>query len=417
MYFSLEILPARKGDCLLLHYGDGERKLMMIDGGPAQVYAPHLKPRLAELGADPADPLIVDVLLVSHIDDDHIRGILDMTKELREAKMKKQALPVRVVSLWHNSFEAILGAEKSDLMPAARTGAASLAGQLPDEDEIPDPHVAMVLASVPQGFKLREDASFLEWSINEEFPADLIAATTEPVTVTLGGAVTMTVIGPMKPELDELRKIHAEWVRKRAQGEQQQTVPAAYLDKSVPNLSSVVLLAEAGGKRALLTGDARGDKILAGLELAKVIPPGGFLHLDLLKIQHHGSAHNMADDFFRRVTADHYVFSGDGEHGNPERETIETLLTARGGEAFTLHFTYPIATIDEERKLDWAKERNKQLARQKKNPAATVKPEWDAQRHSLASLFAAKGLPTATQRLSQVDPKRSYVIDLLDPLD
>lgn len=36
---------------------------------------------------------------------------------------------------------------------------------------------------------------------------------------------------------------------------------------SVANLSSVVVLAAVGKKRMLLTGDARGDKILEGLEL------------------------------------------------------------------------------------------------------------------------------------------------------
>ena len=51
-----------------------------------------------------------------------------------------------------------------------------------------------------------------------------------------------------------------------------------------------------------------------------VLRTGGTMHVDLLKVPHHGSANNLDDDFFERITADHYVFSGDGEHGNPERE-------------------------------------------------------------------------------------------------
>jgi len=49
---------------------------------------------------------------------------------------------------------------------------------------------------------------------------------------------------------------------------------AAYVDKSVPNLSSLVVLAKAGGKTMLLTGDARGDKILEGLELVGALKKG-----------------------------------------------------------------------------------------------------------------------------------------------
>ena len=49
-YFTLEALPARKGDSLLLHFGtDTNQKLCVIDGGPSKVYKPHLRPRLLDL--------------------------------------------------------------------------------------------------------------------------------------------------------------------------------------------------------------------------------------------------------------------------------------------------------------------------------------------------------------------------------
>ena len=50
MIFSLEVRRARKGDCLLLHFGSSDDPgLIMIDGGPRAVYKPHLKPRLEEI--------------------------------------------------------------------------------------------------------------------------------------------------------------------------------------------------------------------------------------------------------------------------------------------------------------------------------------------------------------------------------
>jgi hypothetical protein len=66
---------------------------------------------------------------------------------------------------------------------------------------------------------------------------------------------------------------------------------------------------------------------------------------DLLKIPHHGSDHNVSTDFFRRVVADHYVFSGDGKHDNPELSTLQMLLDARPGQKYTVHFTYPEARV------------------------------------------------------------------------
>ena len=46
MIFSLDVRRARKGDCLLLHFGSADSPgLVMIDGGPKAVYTPHLRPR------------------------------------------------------------------------------------------------------------------------------------------------------------------------------------------------------------------------------------------------------------------------------------------------------------------------------------------------------------------------------------
>ena len=52
MIFSLDVRRARKGDCLLLHFGTADKPgLVVIDGGPKGVYEPHLKPRLLEIRA------------------------------------------------------------------------------------------------------------------------------------------------------------------------------------------------------------------------------------------------------------------------------------------------------------------------------------------------------------------------------
>jgi len=50
MIFSLDVRRARKGDCLMLHFGTGDDPgLVMIDGGPKAVYEPFLKPRLIQI--------------------------------------------------------------------------------------------------------------------------------------------------------------------------------------------------------------------------------------------------------------------------------------------------------------------------------------------------------------------------------
>src|SRR5689334_15424166 len=109
MIFSLDVRKARKGDCLLVHYGTKEQpRLMVIDGGPDAVYRPHLRPRLEQIKTarklDEDTPLPIDLLMVSHIDDDHIQGIVELTSELIAVGNAK-APPFRVRKLWHNAFE------------------------------------------------------------------------------------------------------------------------------------------------------------------------------------------------------------------------------------------------------------------------------------------------------------------------
>ncbi|MCW2690315.1 MAG: hypothetical protein JWR37_5205, partial [Mycobacterium sp.] len=108
--FGVEVLRARKGDCLMLHYGtDDEPGLAIIDGGPAGVYTPFLRPRLealrVERGVADTDALPVDLVMLSHIDDDHVKGLIQLTTELVEAQDNQKPKLVQILDLWHNTFD------------------------------------------------------------------------------------------------------------------------------------------------------------------------------------------------------------------------------------------------------------------------------------------------------------------------
>lgn len=409
MRLSLDVLRARKGDCLLLHYGSkDDPHLIVIDGGPSNVYKPQLRPRLVAVRRarklEEEDPLPVDAVMVSHVDDDHIQGILEMTKELRQP-----GVPVLAAdSLWHNTFDDLLGTTPKELTTAAAFGTASLAGGTGAE-VAEDLDTWKVLASIPQGRQLRDDAQALGWKINKVFGKKLVLATSKTKSVDLDGGLRVTVVGPMQPELQALQEAHDDWLREQNKKKTPATAAlAAFVDESVPNLSSIVMVVDSGGKRILLTGDARGDKILEGLELVGLMKKKGTLHVDVLKVPHHGSANNLETSFFERITADHYVFSGNGEHGNPERESFEMLFDARGKEPFVIHLTYPVEDIDVERKKDWEKEQAKEKARKKIH----VRPSWSNEKNALATFVASKKLG----KKIQVVGAKPHVIDLLDPL-
>ena len=410
-----EFLPAFKGDCFLIHAGtDSAPVLILVDGGPTGTYEQHLRPRLMELrderGLAPDEPLVIDLVIVSHVDDDHINGIIDLLRETRDAIMAGEPPLFEIRGLWHNSFDEIIG-NKEVPLGTNQFGAASFAPLLDETETQREFDAGLLLQSVAQGQELRDLAlsDELQIPLNETFDRLILTKTGSLTTREIGG-ITFTILGPRSQELEELRQKHDEWLEEqKAKGNP--ITPGSLLqalgrDKSPANLSSIVLLAERDGRKALLTGDARSDFILKGMEEIGLIPGGGEFEVDLLKMPHHGSDRNVDEDFLSRVTAPDYLFTGNGEHGNPERHTFELLRDARPGKAMKLYLTYPVAEIDKERQHDHEKERAKELAKKAKGKlkGREPRPEWSNLEHSLKALIDA--LPAGVE---VIEPAGSVV--------
>jgi hypothetical protein len=102
---------------------------------------------------------------------------------------------------------------------------------------------------------------------------------------------------------------------------------------TTPNRASITLLVEEDGRTLLLTGDAAEEEILEGLTAAGRLPAEepekNPFRCNVVKVQHHGSEHNLSKGFASRVLADHYVFCADGAHGNPNPSVVRTLIETR----------------------------------------------------------------------------------------
>lgn len=355
MIFTLEALDAQFGDALLLHYGDkNSPKLIVIDGGPPGVYPTSLKPRLDQLRD--GKPLFIDLLMVSHVDGDHIAGIIALIEDQINAEGQK---PYQITRFWHNSFDDILGNGLEMLSAAMGSAVKAVSTNTPlppiftgKGEQGRD--TAAIVATVGEGQRLRDLIKPLGLKVNAPIKGLVMAPKAGKKVVKMGDGLTFTIVGPDEERLEALRlkwDETIEKVKKAKNKKEAETLaadfanPASNSDPSPTNLSSIVVLAEAdmgGGtkRRMLLTGDARGDFMLEGLKRAGLLT-GGKLHVDLLKLQHHGSDRNVTKSFFRDITADHYVASGDGvTHGNPDIKTLQMLSAARGQDKFTLHLTY-----------------------------------------------------------------------------
>ena len=113
---TVEMLPARNGDALLVTWGlESTPHRMLIDGGLASAYSAVAK-RLRTL------PGVIDLLVVSHIDRDHIGGVVKL--------LENDTFASRFGAVWFNGrdhveqFSDLLGvldAERlSDLISTTR---------------------------------------------------------------------------------------------------------------------------------------------------------------------------------------------------------------------------------------------------------------------------------------------------------
>jgi len=331
MGVSVEAFDARKGDAFLVRIGsETDPVLWLIDGGPSGTYSGVLRPRLKELrtefGVDDDDDesLQISLVVVSHIDDDHVHGVIDLASEIVDADVNSRPRPWQVARLWHNSFDIMMDS------PSGR----SLKSSMESDVERLGPDFAARAASINQGRRLSDLARRLGKAGNPPFNGLLVAN----LKTFLDGA-EVTVISPPEHRLVELADKWESEVGKCI-NRHDLARAAAYVDASISNLSSIGLHLSIADHTILLTGDARGDDLLSGLHSAQLVDKNGVCHVDLLKVPHHGSERNVDEEFFEQIVADHYLISADGTHGNPSHQVLDWIVATQRGREYQIHLTY-----------------------------------------------------------------------------
>jgi beta-lactamase superfamily II metal-dependent hydrolase len=365
---KLQVFQSGKGDCLLLTSADGHH--MLVDGGMPAAYAEHVAPAMGDLEAAGEH---LDLVYVSHIDQDHVGGILRFFDDAVAWRVfdfqtangnasfpaPERPRPPTVRKVWHNAFAEQIGRNAGAIGNLLAASAAALSAAEEEELTAASVRHADLATSVNEAIRLsrRLDADQLGIPTNPDFGGRLAFVRTDVQTIALG-SVRLTVIGPFAADLRTLRKCWNQWLRdnkkalakikddarrdaERLEASELDRVLFPFLEEAkelgqrafvtAPNLASLMLLAEEGGKTVLLTGDGHSDDILKGLRAAGHLTDGAGLHVNVLKVQHHGSEHNIDDAFCRTITADEYVFCGNGEHENPELDVIRAIVRSRLG--------------------------------------------------------------------------------------
>lgn len=381
---KLTVFQSDKGDCMLLTGADGRR--MLVDGGMRAAYSEHVAPALGQLCHDGES---IDVVYVSHIDQDHISGVLQMMNDEVAWRVHEFQLahdnpnhkepeaprPPKVKAIWHNAFHQQIKKNQKKIEDMLAASAAILSGAENDNVRRLASEQSELVTSIAEAIKLTQRVSPEQLGIKVNGPADgrlMLVRSDTSAPIKLGG-MRFSIIGPFRADLIQLRKDWNDWLREnedklktiRAQAKADESkfsakeiddilLPkleqAALLSELLPldqlatafklgqreevtsqNLASLMFLVEESGKTILLTGDGHHEDIMRGLKHLKKVNGTQGLHVNLLKVQHHGSEHNLDEKFCRSVTADHYLFCGNGEHENPDLRVIEAIADSRIG--------------------------------------------------------------------------------------
>jgi beta-lactamase superfamily II metal-dependent hydrolase len=315
-FFRIKMLPARQGDALWVEYGEGEDVCrILIDGGPIGAF----RALDAEVQALPEGGKGVELLVISHVDTDHIEGVIRLLAEQRGR------WPIDPGDIWFNGWRhlreaSLLGGREGDFLSALiRKRAFAKWNKAFSRDAVvvrPDQELPVVelrngmrltlLSPDPDSLASMAD----KWQQDVDTfglrPGDLDAAWDQLVEQTKYH-VAEGVLGGGADFGEKLRKQLAA-------------------DQSLANGTSIAFLAEFAGKSCLFLADAHADVICSSLK--RLIPEGsGPIRVDAVKMPHHGSRNNVSEELMRLIDAKHFLVSTDGTmYHHPDPPAIEAVI-------------------------------------------------------------------------------------------
>lgn len=363
----LKMYPAKNGDAFLIRENATKPTAILIDGGYASTFScisPDLA-HLAQLGYS------LDLVVATHIDADHLSGLLAFFKLNGHSQATKI---IQVEDVWHNSLRSLAFTtvaegnttpDDEDLLVEIRRRGYPMPAEPVEEPVELSSRQGSSLSALLLGGGYRWNTGDGTRSINS----------TDSSLFELRPDVRLRVIGPPVARFEQL---HRQWIGElqrmgfagrigandafddafeflcafqdlhasvRAEPTAHSTsinrcLYEAYLaDDSVTNGSSIALIVEVGYTRLLFLGDSWAEDIEATL---RMLPNTTFpMTFDAIKISHHGSLHNTSPTLLELIDSPVYLISSNGErHNHPDFEVLKAIVDRPSDFHRHLHFNY-----------------------------------------------------------------------------
>jgi beta-lactamase superfamily II metal-dependent hydrolase len=300
---KLKFLKAGSGDSILIHT-NGQN--LLIDGGNDTKYLFEQIDELFKKGE------VIDLLIITHHDEDHILGIL---KLLQEAKKERFGKPKKFIKkVLFNSPRKIL--------------------------DIPIPMNDNLL-SYKQACEVENLITELEldWDI-----------CTEESTAMKFGNTSLSFLSPISNDITTYSNHQGAYLSSDERCDWNSNINDLVanmddddLDSTIPNQTSIVILLEHQSKKVLLTGDVTPKRLNAILSSYLTETGDKYILLDYFKLPHHGSYKSLTKDLLNKIYCSDFIISTNSKrYFFPNKRAIVKILSSisnKGG-LIRFHFNY-----------------------------------------------------------------------------
>ena len=311
---KIKFLKAFNGDCIWISFLENDTpRNILIDGGIGDTYknSSNVKGDLFKMIEEIKEKKEkIDLLILTHFDDDHIGGIL------RWLNKDKEAFKL-IEKVWFNSGKEIAkkfeSTENKDL-------------NIKIVDGVND-----FYTSPGQGIKFEKylrDNNLWEGNIVEQGSKyDLFG-------------LNFKILSPNNEKLDRLLKLYEEQKDYFTSGdeydfktslkdfieEESQLSFKFKEDTSVANGSSIAFIMEYNDKSYIFLADAHPSVVIEGLNKLGYNKDNP-LNAELMKVSHHGSKFNNNKELLEIINTNNYLISSNAtKHGLPNKRTIARII-------------------------------------------------------------------------------------------
>lgn len=283
MSIKVRIFQALDGDCISLKYGIASNTNIIIDLGYLKTYKNTLKKEIEDI-RDANEK--VDLLIITHVDRDHISGLKGLIKNFHIGEFVSEA--------WMNNPNVFLPNSENNFI------------------------------------SFLDGNTAIKYFINKNITCrDFLTNYIESIE---GNNANITILSPSR---DTLKDYLDNWIEynkshkiSATANDWNENIDRLYNnsyepDNSMYNKASISFIIEIESRKIMFLGDS--DPIIVKDKLLSLgYSSENPIKVDLIKLAHHGGKHNICNELLEIIDCDKFIISSNGR--NLSKETLSKIL-------------------------------------------------------------------------------------------